>query len=147
VEASLLSSSEASNQRCIALISIAVRPTPDGGYVAAGYLALPDTGTQDSWVIKVDSNGCLTPNCLVTGLPQIRRQNHLEVTVYPNPTSGTIHLELPQRMAMYRIVVLSLNGKQLNAVNTTYQKNVTLQLDQASRSLFRAGVGKRPIDL
>jgi hypothetical protein len=107
-----------------------VRPTPDGGYVAAGYLALPDTGTQDSWVIKVDSNGCLTPNCLVTGLPQIRRQNHLEVTVYPNPTSGTIHLELPQRMAMYRIVVLSLNGKQLNAVNTTYQKNVTLQLDQ-----------------
>jgi hypothetical protein len=107
-----------------------VRPTPDGGYVAAGYLALPDTGTQDSWVIKVDSNGCLTPNCLVTGLPQIRRQNHPEVTVYPNPTSGTIHLELPQRMAMYRIAVLSLNGKQLNAVNTTYQKNVTLQLDK-----------------
>jgi hypothetical protein len=107
-----------------------VRPTPDGGYVAAGYLALPDTGTQDSWVIKVDSNGCLTPNCLVTGLPQIQRQNHLELTVYPNPTSGTIHLELPQRMAMYRIVVLSLNGKQLNAVNTTYQKNVTLQLDK-----------------
>jgi hypothetical protein len=107
-----------------------VRPTTDGGYVAAGYLALPDTGTQDSWVIKVDSNGCLTPNCLVTGLPQIRRQNHLEVTVYPNPTSGTIHLELPQRMAMYRIVVLSLNGKQLHSQNTTYQKNVTLQLDQ-----------------
>jgi hypothetical protein len=107
-----------------------VRPTTDGGYVAAGYLALPDTGTQDSWVIKVDSNGCLTPNCLVTGLPQIRRQNHLEVTVYPNPTSGTIHLELPQRMAMYRIVVLSLNGKQLHSQNTTYQKNVTLQLDK-----------------
>jgi hypothetical protein len=107
-----------------------VRPTTDGGYVAAGYLALPDTGTQDSWVIKVDSNGCLTPNCLVTGLPQIRRQNHLEVTVYPNPTSGTIHLELPQRMAMYRIVVLSLNGKHLYAQNTTYQKNVTLQLDK-----------------
>jgi hypothetical protein len=107
-----------------------VRPTPDGGYVAAGYLALPDTGTQDSWVIKVDSNGCLTPNCLVTGLPQIRRQNHPEVTVYPNPTSGTIYLELPQRMAMYRIVVLSLNGKQLHSQNTTYQKNVTLQLDK-----------------
>jgi hypothetical protein len=107
-----------------------VRPTPDGGYVAAGYLALPDTGTQDSWVIKVDSNGCLTPNCLVTGLPQIRWQNHSEVTVYPNPTSGTIYLELPQRMAMYRIVVLSLNGKQLHAINTTYQKNVTLQLDK-----------------
>jgi hypothetical protein len=50
-------------------------------------------------------------------------------------------------MAMYRIVVLSLNGKQLHSQNTTYQKNVTLQLDQASRSLFRAGVGKRPIDL
>jgi hypothetical protein len=107
-----------------------IQPTPDGGYVAAGYLALPDTGTQDSWVIKVDSNGCLTPNCLVTGLPQIQRQNHLEVTVYPNPTSGTIYLELPQRMAMYRIVVLSLNGKHLYAQNTTYQKNVTLQLDQ-----------------
>jgi hypothetical protein len=107
-----------------------VRPTTDGGYVAAGYLALPDTGTQDSWVIKVDSNGCLTPNCLVTGLPQIQRQNHLEVTVYPNPTSGTIHLELPQGMAMYRIVVLSLNGKHLYAQNTTYQKNVTLQLDK-----------------
>jgi hypothetical protein len=124
-----------------------VRPTTDGGYVAAGYLALPDTGTQDSWVIKVDSNGCLTPNCLVTGLPQIRRQNHLEVTVYPNPTSGTIHLELPQGMAMYRIVVLSPERQTSLRPKHHLPKECHPTARQASRSLFRAGVGKRPIDL
>ncbi|MFH1320612.1 MAG: T9SS type A sorting domain-containing protein [Bacteroidota bacterium] len=36
-----------------------VQPTSDGGYIMAGFITpqSPDTGTQDMWVIKVDSLG------------------------------------------------------------------------------------------
>jgi hypothetical protein len=91
-----------------------VRPTPDGGYVAAGYLALPDTGTQDSWVIKVDSNGCLIPGCIITAVehePQLPRG---EVLVYPNPARDFITVELgPQRFKDQTFVLFDLQGKRV----------------------------------
>jgi hypothetical protein len=91
-----------------------VRPTTDGGYVAAGYLALPDTGTQDSWVIKVDSNGCLIPGCIITAVehePQLPRG---EVLVYPNPSRDFITVELgPQRFKDQTFVLFDLQGKRV----------------------------------
>jgi hypothetical protein len=87
---------------------------PDGGYVAAGYLALPDTGTQDSWVIKVDSNGCLIPGCIITAVehePQLPRG---EVLVYPNPSRDFITVELgPQRFKDQTFVLFDLQGKRV----------------------------------
>jgi hypothetical protein len=91
-----------------------VRPTPDGGYVAAGYLALPDTGTQDSWVIKVDSNGCLIPGCIITAVehePQLPRG---EVLVYPNPARVFITVELgPQRCKDQTVVLVDRQGPRV----------------------------------
>jgi hypothetical protein len=91
-----------------------IQPTPDGGYVAAGYLALPDTGTQDSWVIKVDSNGCLIPGCIITAVehePQLPRG---EVLVYPNPARDFITVELgPQRFKDQTFVLFDLQGKRV----------------------------------
>ena len=71
------------------------RPTPDGGFVGAGYLFPnpPDTGSYDAWAFRVDSAGYLRPNgppvtvqCrppVGVGLPT--PAGAAALTVYPNP--------------------------------------------------------------
>ncbi|MGB0805987.1 MAG: T9SS type A sorting domain-containing protein [Salibacteraceae bacterium] len=69
--------------------------TPDGGFAAAGFLyPYPqDTGTQDTWVIKVDSFGCLTPGCELTNVPKIE-SSIVELKIYPNPANEIIHFDI-----------------------------------------------------
>ena len=69
--------------------------TPDGGFAAAGWLFPypPDTGTQDTWVIKVDSFGCLTPGCEVTSVPKIEGAI-AQLKIYPNPASDVLNIEI-----------------------------------------------------
>ncbi len=82
-----------------------LRPTPDGGFVGAGFLFTyaPDTGSSDAWVFRLDSAGYIlaggapvTSNCRpLVGLPQ--EEEGLEgATVWPNPApDGRFTLALP----------------------------------------------------
>jgi hypothetical protein len=72
--------------------------TCDNGYAACGWaLPLsPDTGTQDSWVLKVDSLGCESPgNCWV-GQEEIWVKDFTPqkpFVVYPNPATDKLTIE------------------------------------------------------
>jgi len=68
----------------------------DGSFIAAGSTWGQDTygrWTQEGWLVRVDSNGCMDPACLNGGVG-ITEKNKVASTVniYPNPTSGTIYL-------------------------------------------------------
>jgi hypothetical protein len=69
--------------------------TDDGGFAAAGYLisAPPDTGTQDTWVVKVDSFGCLVQGCEVVSVPQIET-SIASLKIYPNPVRNILNIEI-----------------------------------------------------
>jgi hypothetical protein len=69
--------------------------TPNGGFAAAGWLYPfpPDTGTQDTWIIKVDSFGGLTPDCEVSSVPQITA-SIASLKIYPNPANENINIEI-----------------------------------------------------
>lgn len=70
-----------------------VIPTNDGGFASCGYVL---SYGQDSWVIKVDSFGCLVPGC--QQFDNIAEQGiDLNILAYPNPTQG--HLFLSFRSA------------------------------------------------
>ena len=82
-----------------------LRPTPDGGFVAAGFVFSrpPDTGTNDGWVFRLDSAGYIlaggapvTRNCRpLLGLPQ-EEEGIAGATVWPNPApDGRFTLALP----------------------------------------------------
>jgi len=69
---------------------------PDGGIVIAGVTKNP---TQDLWLMKLDSMGCLdSTNCgvdLPTGIGDVGYEMlDLELLVYPNPSSGWVTFEL-----------------------------------------------------
>jgi hypothetical protein len=72
--------------------------TTDGGFAACGYVIplQPDTGTQDTWVLKVDSLGCESPgNCWV-GIDEIQVKTFTPdkpFVAYPNPVSAKLTVE------------------------------------------------------
>ena len=83
-----------------------VIPTPDGGFVACG-TALPVTQdgvavySQDAWVVKTDSMGCIEPGCnLITGMEAQITNLRDALRVYPNPVprggSLQVAIELPE---------------------------------------------------
>lgn len=72
--------------------------TNDSGFVACGYVhpVYPDTGTQDTWIIKVDSIGCESPEYCWTGIkePEIKPVEIGKLIAYPNPANNHITFEI-----------------------------------------------------
>jgi hypothetical protein len=74
--------------------------TNDNGLIACGYVDPypPDTGSIDTWIIKLDSIGCDTAGCDTTvgigehGGMGAWEQGGLEI--FPNPASGEIHVRM-----------------------------------------------------
>lgn len=69
---------------------------PDGSFVAGGSSWGQDENarwTQDGWLLRVDSNGCVTPNC--SGDVRIRDIPGTDdgITLFPNPSKGTFFLQ------------------------------------------------------
>ena len=89
-----------------------VMPTPDGGFIAVG-TAYPSSNNpndppiygQDTWVVKVDSMGCLEPGChVITGLQSQVTNWRGGLRLWPNPVpaQGQLHvaIDLPAGFAL-----------------------------------------------
>jgi len=63
-------------------------PVFNGGFLAGGYCfpVSPDEGTQDAWVIKVDSLGCESPTFCWVGETKLEsKEADNAFLIYPNP--------------------------------------------------------------
>ncbi len=98
-----------------------IYPTPDCGFVACGFVVpqLPDTGHQDLWVLKVDSVGCEVSNCTV-GINEYL-ENKISVSVYPNPFSNELNIELNGKEDFYFLKIYNTLGMEL--LKTSVQGN------------------------
>lgn len=71
-----------------------IKNTNDGGYIACGFIipSTPDTGTQDMWVIKLDSCGCdnalCDSTCGATGINELSGKSLLKI--FPNPSNDLV---------------------------------------------------------
>ncbi|HOX78718.1 MAG TPA: hypothetical protein PLW31_11865 [Bacteroidales bacterium] len=81
-----------------------VIPTSDNGLIACGYVDPypPDTGSTDTWVIKLDSIGCEFAGCDTTvGIKDDDKNVRLydvdksNLDIWPNPASGIVDCRLP----------------------------------------------------
>lgn len=107
-----------------------VVPTPDGGFIAVGTAMAssnnpndPPIYGQDTWVVKVDSMGCLEPGChLITGLQSQVTNWRGALTVAPNPARGVARLawELPEGLVgSCQLSVVSAAGHVVETVPVT----------------------------
>jgi len=72
-----------------------IKLTNDGGLIACGDVQPhdPDPGNQDAWVIKLDSNGCDTPNCDPTVAIPLLETIESDFIVYPVPVLKDLHIK------------------------------------------------------
>ena len=78
---------------------IDVIQTADNGYIACGvvYPQAPDTGSQDGWIIKVDSLGCVNPGDCWVGIRAVPVTENGGMSVFPNPASDKVRVQLGMR--------------------------------------------------
>ncbi|MBK9275397.1 MAG: T9SS type A sorting domain-containing protein [Flavobacteriales bacterium] len=113
-----------------------VQPTPDGGFVAVGaaYGSIsgnnPPGLSQDVWVVKVDSMGCIEPGChIITGITTQVTNLKDALSVWPNPTRdrATVKITLPQGGSLQkelRLHMVSTQGQEVLAIPVVPGENV-----------------------
>ena len=91
-----------------------VMATSDGGILCNGTTYENDTTHQNAWIVKLDSLGCLTPNCGpsvdVIELP-VGRNSPLKI--WPNPTSGEVIVEARDGQRIERLRVFDAQGREV----------------------------------
>lgn len=117
-----------------------VQPTPDGGFIAVGVaLAVAGQYTQDVWVVKTDSMGCIEPGChLITGVESQITNLKEALRVWPNPVARggavQVSVELPasfKPLGALRLSVVSSDGRLMHEQSlpdhsSTYHLNANL---------------------
>jgi hypothetical protein len=96
-----------------------VLPTPDGGFIAVGVAFGIGPYSQDVWVIKTDSMGCIEPGCnLIQGMETQVTNLRGALSVAPNPVAsgGTVQVSivLPENFVPQghlRLTVVSDDGR------------------------------------
>lgn len=66
-------------------------------------------GGQNAWLVKLDSMGCLEPNCWV-GLEDVE-ENELGIKLFPNPASDWLNFQLPAGNKGISLEIFSVSGK------------------------------------
>lgn len=86
------------------------------GFLMSGYgiTNIDSINSQDAWLIKVDSFGCLTPGCQLVGIDNIPFSRE-EIKIYPNPAKDKIQFRHSGNIISYRIA--DNTGKFLLAGN------------------------------
>lgn len=91
-----------------------VMATSDGGILCNGTTYENDTTRQNAWIVKLDSLGCLTPNCGpsvdVIELP-VGKNSPLKI--WPNPTFGEVTVEARDGQRIERLRVFDAQGREL----------------------------------
>ena len=111
-----------------------IRQTEDGGFICCGYALgiSPDTGSEHSWVLKIDSVGCEQANCLLgTSVEMIEKENG--ILFYPNPSTGVFHLLNSTGYPLRRISVYNEFGV---LVFETKEKDLIINLETSPPGIY-----------
>lgn len=84
--------------------------TEDGGLLINGSAGEGLAGGQNLWLVKLDSIGCLEPNCWV-GVEQANA-NTLGVAVYPNPATDWLYLKYDNTRKI-TLEIFNLSGQRV----------------------------------
>jgi hypothetical protein len=92
-----------------------INKTSDGFLMSGyGFTKIDTIYSQDAWLLKVDSFGCLTPGCQLVGIDNIPMSRE-EIKIYPNPAKDYIQFKHSTKIISYRIA--DYTGKLLLAGN------------------------------
>ena len=106
-----------------------VEPTPDGGYIMAGYSNAQTGGAfQQGYIVKTDEHGCVVPGCHIieedtTTTINLLSEVKMTLKLYPNPTPDVLNIffRYPQAArGIFRII--DVEGKVVRTFNGTAEE-------------------------
>jgi hypothetical protein len=123
-----------------------VLPTPDGGFIAAGAAYFSASGnnpqgiSQDTWVVKVDSTGCIIPGCNNVGISEQATNLLGAISIYPNPARdhATVQLTLPPGVGNgpFELTLVASDGRVMRRERIAGNGAHTLALEQLPAGLY-----------
>jgi hypothetical protein len=110
--------------------------TSDGGLLINGSADDGfEGGGQNLWLVKLDSMGCLEPNCWV-GLESVEA-NKLGVSIFPNPANDWLNFKLQNTMQPVALELFSIAGqREMNTKLTAPLE--AIQISHLSAGLYLA---------
>lgn len=113
-----------------------MRKTLDGGIVMVGQVTdltgdMLDPRDQ-SWLIKVDSFGCLVPGCQNTTRIDERTPSSLDIRLYPNPVRDrqvSLYVGEENALGEMNLMLVDLNGQQLKSWTINHQGPTTYMFE------------------
>jgi hypothetical protein len=129
-------------------------PTSDNGYLACGvvYPMPPDTGSQDGWLLKVDSLGCEAPGECWVGQDEIWVKTFTPdkpFVVFPNPATANVTVEFHINPLGAEFELYDLTGRQVLTDKIAPNRDlVELDIGKLKGGLYILKViipGRRPV--
>jgi hypothetical protein len=99
---------------------------PDGDFVACGTSHIFYLNKYKGWIMRVDANGCLNPDC-ISSTKEIEENS--EFIVYPNPINGLLNITNLNQISYYQI--FQFDGKLVERGNT-----FPINISQYSNGLY-----------
>lgn len=123
---------------------------PDGGIAATGYFATYDAQgvlQPDAWLLKVDANGCLTPNCtemivdITVGVDPVALPTTTknDFNLYPIPANNYVfaYYDLPYPNEPAILYLYDLQGKLVLQTNLDPNShNQTIAIHQLAEGIY-----------
>ncbi len=139
-----------------------IAETLDGGLIVSGSVEIPDsTGKErpctgfpvkEVWILKLDSMGCLTPNCgaqVFVGTEEEATKPSLptpQLHIYPNPTKhqSTLSLSaLPPSISQAELRVYHISGQlvhQQNIANPSSFQNLAIHTSNWQSGIYLCSI-------
>jgi hypothetical protein len=67
---------------------------PNGDIVMVGFGRGENSTTQDGWILRVDSMGCLEEGCHVVGVNEQLTMSNEQLTIWPNPANESFRVKV-----------------------------------------------------
>lgn len=96
---------------------------PNGDIVMVGFGRGENSTTQDGWILRVDSMGCLVEGCWAVGVEEQLVIDNEQFSIRPNPASEVLNLEL-LKQGVSEVHLYDMAGKLLFQKQTTQLREV-----------------------
>jgi hypothetical protein len=119
-----------------------IQQTSDNGFIACGQVfgAWEPPNGQNMWLLKMDSFGCLVPNCTGVNIiePLLSNSN---IKIYPNPASDNITINLTglKNLSGLCLNIYNIQG-QLLLQQTLNQNNTEIDISQLEQGVYVAKI-------
>jgi hypothetical protein len=118
----------------------------DGGFIAVGRVnnpvgqGNPPGYSQDTWVVKVDADGCIVPGCDEVGITEQATNLLGAISIWPNPAHGqtTVQLTLPPDVANgpFELTLVATDGRVVRRERIAGNGAHTLALHELPAGMY-----------